>query len=78
MENHKITEVATDFLNTRIKEYELYCATKQIICIIPSQFERDALFKYLLDGNIWDDPQLTEERLIEEINDYFIAKTLLS
>ena len=72
MESIKVAEVASEYLHTRIKEYELYCVCKQIRCVLPSELERDAVFKYLIDGNVWDDPGLTEEKIREKINTYFL------
>lgn len=76
MEDFRVFKFASDYLENRIKEYQLYCVCKQIRCNIPSQSERDGLFKYLLDKNVWDDPNLTKSLLEEEINAYYIEIVL--
>lgn len=77
MENHKITEVVEKLLKERISSYELYCAMKQIKCVLPTQLERDGLFKFLLDVNLWETPSLTEEKIITKIDEYYALQSLI-
>lgn len=75
--NHKITKIAEKLLEERISSYSLYCACKQIRCILPTQSERDGLFKFLLDANLWENPLLTEKNIIDKIDEYYILLTLI-
>lgn len=60
MEDLKVQKFASDFLETRMNEYEFYCVTKQIRLVHPTEIERDALFKYLLDEDVWNDSRLSK------------------
>lgn len=77
MESHKITEVVEKLLKERISSYELYCAMKQIKCVLPTQLERDGLFKFLLEANLWETPSLTEDEIINKIDEYYVLQSLI-
>ena len=77
MEDFNLQKIASDYLETRINEYELYCVTKQICPILPTQIERNALFKYLLDENVWNDSRLSKEFLIAKIDSYYVKLTMV-
>ncbi|MDD5150233.1 MAG: hypothetical protein PHC28_07075 [Flavobacterium sp.] len=78
MENLNVQKFASDYLAARLNEYEMYCITKQIRLIHPTEIEKDALFKYLLDQDVWNDFRLSREFLIEKIDSYYVKLTLLS
>ena len=77
MEDFNVQKFVSDYLETRMNEYELYCVTKQIRLILPTQIERDALFKYLLDENVWNDSRLSKQFLIEKIDSYYVKLTMV-
>lgn len=73
--NNEILNTAYEYLDARFKEYQLYCACKQIICLPMTKEVRDGLFKYLLDIDIWSNHTLTQYHLEREIDNYFIQIT---
>lgn len=77
MEDFNVQKFASDYLETRMNEYELYCVTKQIRLIRPTQIEIDALFKYLKGENVWNDSRLSKQFLIEKINSYYVKLTMV-
>ncbi len=77
MENFNVQKFASDYLKTRMNEYELYCVTKQIRLVRPTEIERDALFKYLLEEDVWNDSRLSKEFLIHKIDSYYVKLTLV-
>jgi len=35
------------------------------------------LFKFLLDANLWETPSLTEEKIINKIDEYYALQSLI-